>query len=65
MPTPPARGAPLPTAASAERDLLIAALDRYHGRIPAVAKALGLSRATIYNRMRRLGLDLESFRGPS
>ncbi|MBK9030540.1 MAG: sigma 54-interacting transcriptional regulator [Myxococcales bacterium] len=61
-PGPPAT--PLPTAASAERDLLIAALDRYHGRIPAVARALGLSRATIYNRMRRLGLDLASFRGP-
>ena len=64
-PGAPARGAPLPTAASAERELLIAALDRYHGRIPAVAKALGLSRATIYNRMRRLGLTLESFRGPA
>ena len=59
---PPA--APLPTAAAAERDLLVAALHRYHGRIPSVARALGLSRATIYNRMRRLQLDLATFRGP-
>ena len=68
LPPPPTRpppGPPLPTAADAERALLVAALDRYHGRIPSVARALGLSRATIYNRMRRLGLELASFRGPA
>ena len=62
---PPPPGPPLPTAADAERALLVAALDRYHGRIPSVARALGLSRATIYNRMRRLGLELTTFRGPA
>jgi transcriptional regulator with PAS, ATPase and Fis domain len=45
-----------------ERDLLVAALTRYRGRIPAVARALGWSRGTIYNKMRKYELDPDLFR---
>jgi sigma-54 dependent transcriptional regulator, acetoin dehydrogenase operon transcriptional activator AcoR len=45
-----------------ERDLLVAALTRYRGRIPAVARALGWSRGTIYNKMRKYQLEPDQFR---
>ncbi|MEZ4400333.1 MAG: sigma 54-interacting transcriptional regulator [Kofleriaceae bacterium] len=67
LPAPPSPAAPpstLPTAAAAERALFEAALARYHGRIPLVARALGLARATVYNRVRRYQLELARYRDP-
>jgi DNA-binding NtrC family response regulator len=50
------------TVVDVERDLLVAALTRYRGRIPAVARALGWSRGTIYNKMRKYQLEPDQFR---
>jgi len=46
----------------AERELLRAALVAHRGCIPHVARALGVSRGTVYNKMRRFGFDPEDFR---
>ncbi len=59
--TPPP-GAPVKTISDTERELLIAALTAHHGRIPAVARALGVSRGTVYNKMRKFNLDPDLFR---
>ncbi|HWH30108.1 MAG TPA: helix-turn-helix domain-containing protein [Mycobacteriales bacterium] len=40
-----------------ERDALLTALARAHGSKDAAARALGLSRATVYRRVRQLGLS--------
>jgi transcriptional regulator with PAS, ATPase and Fis domain len=45
----------LPIARS-ERDLLVAALDAHHWRREDAAKALGISRTTLWRRMREAGL---------
>jgi transcriptional regulator with PAS, ATPase and Fis domain/tetratricopeptide (TPR) repeat protein len=47
----------------AERELLHAALVQHHGRIPDVAQALGVSRGTVYNKMRKYNFDPLQFRG--
>jgi transcriptional regulator with PAS, ATPase and Fis domain len=57
----PSGGAP-PTLDEAERELLVQALVRHQGAIPEVAKALGVSRGTVYNKLRRFALDADDFR---
>jgi transcriptional regulator with PAS, ATPase and Fis domain len=54
-------GAP-PTLDEAERELLVQALVRHHGAIPEVARALGVSRGTVYNKLRRFALDADDYR---
>lgn len=49
---PSTAGAPRPP----QQDLLYRALCRHHWNVSAVARELGLSRPTIYRRMKRLGL---------
>ena len=46
----------------AERELLRAALIQHNGRIPDVAQALGVSRGTVYNKMRKFNFDPLQFR---
>ena len=46
----------------AERELLRAALVSHRGRIPEVAQALGVSRGTVYNKMRKFNFDPLEFR---
>jgi sigma-54 dependent transcriptional regulator, acetoin dehydrogenase operon transcriptional activator AcoR len=46
----------------AERELLRAALLQHQGRIPEVAQALGVSRGTVYNKMRKFNFDPLQFR---
>jgi transcriptional regulator of acetoin/glycerol metabolism len=60
-PTPGPTGA-VKTIEDSERELLVAALTTHRGRIPAVARALGVSRGTVYNKMRKFNLDPDSFR---
>lgn len=50
------------TLSASEHELLVAALTTHRGRIPAVARALGVSRGTVYNKMRKFNLDPERFR---
>jgi transcriptional regulator with PAS, ATPase and Fis domain/tetratricopeptide (TPR) repeat protein len=50
------------TIDEAERELLVQALERHAGSIPEVAKALGVSRGTVYNKLRRFALDPEQYR---
>jgi transcriptional regulator with PAS, ATPase and Fis domain/tetratricopeptide (TPR) repeat protein len=54
--------APVKTLSDSERELLVAALTSHRGRIPAVARALGVSRGTVYNKMRKFDLDPDRFR---
>jgi len=51
------------TFEDAERALLVQALTRHGGSIPDVARALGISRGTVYNKLHRYGIDPESYRG--
>jgi transcriptional regulator of acetoin/glycerol metabolism len=46
----------------AERELLRAALVQHHGCIPEVAHSLGVSRGTVYNKMRKFNFDPLQFR---
>jgi len=57
----PSGGAP-PTLDEAERELLVQALVRHQGAIPEVARALGVSRGTVYNKLRRFALDADDYR---
>jgi transcriptional regulator with PAS, ATPase and Fis domain len=55
-PPPPAAGGDLPTLAEAERDLITRAM-RHHGNDKErVARALGMSRRTLYRRLKEYGL---------
>jgi len=51
------------TFEEAERALLVQALSRHGGSIPEVARALGISRGTVYNKLNRYGIDPASYRG--
>jgi DNA-binding NtrC family response regulator len=44
-----------------ERALITAKLRRYHGEVTATAKALGLPKQTLYDKLRRLKLATEDF----
>jgi transcriptional regulator with PAS, ATPase and Fis domain len=47
----------------AERELLLQALTAHQGRVPDVARALGVSRGTVYNKLRKFQIDPTSYRG--
>ncbi|MBV8758491.1 MAG: sigma 54-interacting transcriptional regulator [Deltaproteobacteria bacterium] len=51
------------TFEDAERALLVQALARHGGSIPEVARALGVSRGTVYNKLNRYGIDPSTYRG--
>ena len=45
-----------------EREVFEAALRENQGNVPEVARALGVSRGTVYNKLRKYDLDLQTFR---
>lgn len=47
------------TGDSGERDALLALLRQHHGNISEVARVLGVSRPTIYRKMKKCGIDPE------
>jgi sigma-54 dependent transcriptional regulator, acetoin dehydrogenase operon transcriptional activator AcoR len=49
-----------PAAAVTERDAILTAIDRHHGDYVAAAKMLGISRATLYRRLKRLDISSNS-----
>jgi transcriptional regulator with AAA-type ATPase domain/PAS domain-containing protein len=51
-----------PSIAEVERQLLLAALRQHRGNVPKVARSLGVSRGTVYNKMRKLHIDPGSYR---
>jgi sigma-54 dependent transcriptional regulator, acetoin dehydrogenase operon transcriptional activator AcoR len=53
------------TLEEAERELLVEALSRHAGFIPDVARSLGVSRATVYNKLHVYGIDPRKFRNRS
>jgi transcriptional regulator with PAS, ATPase and Fis domain len=55
------RGSPR-TLEESERELLIQALSQTGGSIPGVARQLGISRGTVYNKLRRFALDPDRYR---
>jgi len=71
LPQPPERAAASPptplgemkTMWESERELLLTALAAHRGRIPEVARALGVSRGTVYNKMKKFEIDPTDFRG--
>ncbi len=50
------------TLEESEKELLIYALGQHAGSIPDVARQLGISRGTVYNKLRRFALDPDRFR---
>ncbi len=62
---PPEAGAAVSAMSfeDAERELLLAALTTHQGRVPEVARALGVSRGTVYNKLRKFQIDPTSYRG--
>jgi transcriptional regulator with PAS, ATPase and Fis domain len=54
-------GAPR-TLEQSERELLVQALAAHAGSIPEVARQLGISRGTVYNKIRRFALDPNQYR---
>jgi two-component system, NtrC family, response regulator AtoC len=46
----------VPRVVTAERERIRRALDEHHGRRAAAARALGISRSTLWNRMQKYGL---------
>ena len=50
------------TLEASEKELLIRALGQHAGSIPDVARQLGISRGTVYNKLRRFALDPDRFR---
>jgi DNA-binding NtrC family response regulator len=53
---PPDDDAPLPTLATVEKELILRALGMFSNDKEAVARALGLSRRTIYRRLKEYGV---------
>jgi PAS domain S-box-containing protein len=45
-----------------EQEIFVAALREHRGNVPAVAKSLGVSRGTVYNKLRKYELDIQDFR---
>ncbi|MDB4968563.1 MAG: Sigma-54 dependent transcriptional regulator [Myxococcales bacterium] len=50
------------TFEESERDMLVQALAENGGSIPDVARQLGISRGTVYNKLRRFAVDAEQYR---
>ena len=50
------------TIAESERALLLEALTAHKGSVPDVARALGVSRGTVYNKMKKFQIDPERYR---
>jgi transcriptional regulator with PAS, ATPase and Fis domain len=48
--------------AESEKQLLLAALATHRGSVPDVARALGVSRGTVYNKMKKFQIDPDSYR---
>jgi len=48
--------------AEAERQLLIQALRQHRGNVPRVARTLGVSKGTVYNKMRKYRVDPTTYR---
>jgi transcriptional regulator with PAS, ATPase and Fis domain/tetratricopeptide (TPR) repeat protein len=46
-----------------EKQLLLAALTQHKGSVPDVARALGVSRGTVYNKMKKFQIDPSQYRG--
>jgi transcriptional regulator with PAS, ATPase and Fis domain len=57
-----AAGSTPTSIAEAERQLLLQALATHRGSVPDVAKALGVSRGTVYNKMKKFQIDPTSYR---
>jgi sigma-54 dependent transcriptional regulator, acetoin dehydrogenase operon transcriptional activator AcoR len=49
--------------AEVERQLLVQALAKHRGSVPDVARSLGVSRGTVYNKMRKFQIDPTGYRG--
>ena len=49
-----------PSSAPGERAEIVSALERSRGNKSAAASILGVSRKTLYSRMRRLGIPLDA-----
>lgn len=47
----------LTSLAALERELIVFALETHHGRMSAIARALGIGRSTLYRKLRDYGLD--------
>jgi transcriptional regulator of acetoin/glycerol metabolism len=62
VPTAAGSSPSIKTVEETERELLVSALTAHRGRIPEVARTLGVSRGTVYNKMRKFNLDPDSFR---
>jgi transcriptional regulator of acetoin/glycerol metabolism len=45
-----------------EKQLLLAALAQHRGNVPDVARALGVSRGTVYNKMKKFHIDPDAYR---
>jgi transcriptional regulator with PAS, ATPase and Fis domain len=45
-----------------EKQLLLAALAQHRGSVPDVARSLGCSRGTVYNKMKKFAIDPDSYR---
>jgi sigma-54 dependent transcriptional regulator, acetoin dehydrogenase operon transcriptional activator AcoR len=54
---------PARTIEENEKQMLVAALQQHRGSVPDVARQLGISRGTVYNKLRRFALDPVRFRG--
>ena len=49
-------------SSESEREMLVQALAQNGGSIPDVARQLGISRGTVYNKLRRFALDPDQYR---
>jgi transcriptional regulator of acetoin/glycerol metabolism len=50
------------TLEQSEKEMLIQALAQNGGSIPDVARQLGISRGTVYNKLRRFAVDPDQYR---
>jgi transcriptional regulator with PAS, ATPase and Fis domain len=59
---PAPRHAAVKSMSEGERELLVAALTAHRGNIPSVARTLGVSRGTVYNKMKKYDIDPTRYR---
>ncbi len=48
--------------ADIEREAILAAIDRYEGRLSEVARRLGIGRSTLYRKLKEMGIDADEGR---